>query len=741
MSDPNDPAAETVTLGVPEMDCPSCAEKVERSVRTLDGITTVSARPTTGRLAVTFDPALTDRAALAKRVRAAGYRVVGESDDTNGPGEIASSGALWTSPEALRIWTGGVFVLVGLALAFLFTSLNPVVGTILTTGITVADIALLAAIGLAGLPVVRNGYYSARNLNLDIDLLMGSAILGAMAIGLFEEAATLAVLFSIAELLEQYAMERARDSLRELTDLSPDEATVRRDGAEVTVPVDDVAVGDVVVVRPGDRIPVDGEVIEGTSAVDEAPVTGESVPVDKSAGAEVFAGTIVEGGYLEIRATATAAESTIAQVIQLVEDAEANRTRREQFVERFADVYTPVVVSLALLTMAVPPVVLGLDWQTWFVRGLTLLVISCPCAFVISTPVSVVSAITSAAKTGVLIKGGNHLEAMGSVDAIALDKTGTLTTGDLTVTDVEPFDGRSREAVLGLAAGLEQRSEHPIATAVLDHASKTGVDPATVEGFEALPGKGVRATVDGETYYAGNPGLFAEVGEVATNGGAEQVRAPPEPGERIEELQSAGKTVVLVGTATELVGAVALADDVRDGAARAVERLQAAGLRVVMLTGDNERTAAAVASSVGITDYRAELLPAEKVTAVEAIEAETGSVAMVGDGVNDAPALAAATVGVAMGAAGTDTAIETADIALLGDDLSTLPYLYSLSHKANTVIRENVWSSLGVKFLLALGVPFGYVGVAVAVLVGDMGMSLGVTGNALRLSRLRPESS
>jgi len=630
-------------------------------------------------------------------------------------------------------------------------------------------------------PVVRGGYYSAKNLSLDIDLLMGTAIIAATGIGYFVEAATLAVLFSIAELLEDYAMDRARDSLRELMALSPDEATVRRDtgsseraqgdgnaadGEELTVPVDEVAVGESVVVRPGEKIPLDGTVTDGGSAVDESPITGESVPVDKTVGDTVYAGAINEEGYLEVEVTSTAGDSTLSRIIEMVQGAQSKQTEREQFVDRFAGYYTPVVVVLAILTAAIPPLLItepvstGVagytltfsgGWQTWFIRGLTLLVIACPCAFVISTPVSVVSGITSAAKNGVLIKGGNHLEAMGEADSIALDKTGTLTKGELTVTDVVPFEDTDEVELLRYAAGLEQRSEHPIAAAIRDHAADaTAATPPDPTRFESLTGRGVRADLDGETYYAGKPALFEEldfdlsrtrrtdggslVGESADRGADRGVEAT------IATLEQAGKTVVLVGTETELLGVIAIADEVRDGATRAVERLHDLGVEhIVMLTGDNEGTARAIAEQVGVDDYRAELLPEEKVDAVESLQAAYGDVAMVGDGINDAPALATAEVGIAMGAAGTDTALETADIALMGDDIGKLPYLYRLSHTANGVIRQNIWASLGVKALLAAGVPLGLVSVALAVVVGDMGMSLGVTGNAMRLSRITPE--
>ncbi|MFW6003509.1 MAG: heavy metal translocating P-type ATPase [Halanaeroarchaeum sp.] len=741
----------SVALTVPEMDCPSCATKVDKSLKRRDGIREVTLQPTTGTATVTYDPDHIDEAGVVAAIEGAGYEVV-DRDADDGAGSdgmtIAPPAEVWSSPRAIKTWIGAGFLTLGLLVEFVLTGQNVAVASVLGYPLGVADGLFLVAIVTSGAPVVRSGYFSARNLSLDIDLLMGTAIIAATAIGYFVEAATLAVLFSIAELLEDYAMDRARDSLRELMELSPQEATVRRNGTEVTVQAEDVAVGETVVVRPGEKVPLDGSVVEGESAVDESPITGESVPVDKSPGDDVYAGSINEEGYIEVSVTSAAGDSTLARIIEMVQGAREKKTEREQFVDRFAGYYTPTVVALAILTAALPPLILGLHWQTWFIRGLTLLVIACPCAFVISTPVSVVSGITSAARNGVLIKGGNYLEAMGAVDVVAFDKTGTLTRGELVVTDVLPFGDADESALLRTAAALERRSEHPIASAILDRFgdAETSQFPE-LSGFETLPGKGVRADIDGETFYAGTPALFEELGfefsdpHRAPDGGA--ITAGPtvdEPIEAIAELERDGKTVVLVGTASNLMGAIGIADEVRHVARHAVDGLHELGIEhVVMLTGDNEGTARAIADEVGVDSFRAELLPEEKVAAVESLQTEYGEVAMVGDGINDAPALATADVGVAMGAAGTDTALETADIALMGDDLGKLPYLYSLSNTANGVIRQNIWSSLGVKALLALGVPFGYVSVALAVVVGDMGMSLGVTGNAMRLSRVRPE--
>ena len=764
---------ETATFSVPEMDCASCAGKVETALDRVPGITEYETQPTAGTVRVAHDTASVSPAEITDAIESAGYEVIDSSGD--GGGAERETG-IWTGPRALKTWASGVVLAAGLILEFLLPGANAGVGTVLGTDLHLADLTFLVAVAVGGQEILRNGYYSARNRNLDIDFLMSVAILGALTASLafdealYFEAATLAVLFSVAELLERYSMDQARNSLRELMELSPDRATVRRDtgasetpradgeavdGEEVTVPVEAVTVGDVVVVKPGEKIPLDGEVIDGESAVDQSPITGESVPVDRTVGDEVYAGTINEGGYLAVQVTAAAGEDTLSRVVEMVEDAQSNQTEREQFVERFSAYYTPVVVAFAVLVTLGSPFVLGTTWSTAVVYGLTLLVLACPCAFVISTPVSVVSGITSAARNGVLIKGGNHLEAMGAVDVVAFDKTGTLTTGELTVTDVVPLNDNTEEDVLRCARGLEKRSEHPIGEAIVAEAGGAGVAERGIDSFESITGKGVRAELDGTPHFAGKPGLFEDLGfdlshvHATTDGGVvtrtahricDRNNCLNLLEETVPDLQRQGKTVVLVGTEEELEGVIAVADEVRPEAAETVARLRDLGVeRTVMLTGDNERTARAIAKQVGVDDFRAELLPEEKVTAIETERAEYGDVAMVGDGINDAPALATATVGVAMGAVGTDTALETADIALMRDDLSTLPYLYELANDANGVIRQNVWASLAVKAALAVGVPFGLVPIWLAVLAGDAGMTTAVTANAMRLSRLEAE--
>ncbi|MFP4188587.1 MAG: heavy metal translocating P-type ATPase [Halobacteriales archaeon] len=751
-----EPAAEaTDRFSVPGMDCPSCAGKVEKALSGVEGVETCDPRPATGTVVVTYDTETATRPDIVAAIEGAGYEVR-DGDDRD-----AESREVWRSARALKTGISGVLLAVGLMFEFLLTSANAPLVTVVGEPLMVADAMFLVAVAVGGQEILRNGYYSARSLSLDIDFLMTVAILGALTASivfgeaLYFEAATLAVLFSFAELLETASMDRARNSLRELMDLSPEEATVKRGDGTETVRVEQLVVGDVVVVKPGEKIPADGVVVRGNSAVNQAPITGESVPVDKTTGDDVYAGTVNEEGYLEVEVASEAGDDTLSRIVEMVEDAQSKKTEREQFVERFAGYYTPVVVAFAVAVTLAGPSVLGVTWSRSVVYGLTLLVLACPCAFVISTPVSVVSGVTSAAKNGVLIKGGSHLEATGGVDVVAFDKTGTVTKGELTVTDVLPLNGNTEDDVLRCARGLEERSGHPIGEAIVEKAEGVEASERSVEGFESITGKGVRAEIEGTPHYAGKPGLFAELGfdlshvHATTDGGAvtQTTRSICERNDCLDllsdtvpELQSEGKTVVLVGTEDELEGVIAVADEVRPEAKRAVSRLKQLGVeRTVMLTGDNERTAKAVAEAVGIDDYRAELLPDEKVEAVEKLVDEHDGVAMVGDGINDAPAMATATVGVAMGAAGTDTALETADIALMTDDLTRLPYLYELARDANGVIRQNIVASLGVKAGLALAVPFGVVPIWLAVLAGDVGMTVGVTGNAMRLSRVRAE--
>jgi Cd2+/Zn2+-exporting ATPase len=620
----------------------------------------------------------------------------------------------WRTPFAHRTYGAGILWAAGLVAAWL--SGAPDRAGWLAVRLDAAGLLYLAAALAGWWNFAGAGLRALRSLKLDMNFLMSAAIVGALLIGEPFEAATLAFLFSVAELLERYAVDRGRRSIALLVELAPERADrLTADGRMESVPAAELRVGDRIRIRPGDKIPADGRVVSGTSAVNEATITGESLPRRKDIGGQVFASTLNTEGALDVEVTADAQHSTLARIIQLVREAEARRAPIERFVQRFARIYTPVVTASAVMVMVVPPLAFGAAGLDWFVRGLTLLVIACPCALVIATPVTVVSALTSAARHGVLIKGGEHLEALGAVRALAFDKTGTLTKGELRVTDYRASNG-GELALLRRVAAVEARSEHPIAQAIVRFAEASGArTDLRVDAFQATPGQGVRARVDGVDVAVGTRSFV----------GADPLPSP----------EAAGGTQVLARDGTGLTGAFTVADEVRPEAGEVVARLHALGIRpIVMLTGDVAETARAVARPIGIDDVRPQLLPEDKVNAVGELRRAHGAVAMLGDGVNDAPALAAASVGLAMGAAGSPAAIETADIALMADDLTKLPYAVRLSRRARRTIRFNISLALGMKLVLAVGAVLGLVSLAVAVLVGDMGGSLVVTLNALRIA-------
>ncbi len=571
----------------------------------------------------------------------------------------------------------------------------------------------------------RKAFYSLPRFDFNMSVLMSVAVLGAIGIGQWEEGAVVAFLYGVSEMLESWTMERARRSIRQLMDIAPKVARIRRDGREVEVPVEEVQIGDIMIIRPGEKIAMDGRIIKGESAINQAAITGESVPVEKGPGDEVFAGTLNTHGSLEVEVTKLVEDTTIAKIIHMVEEAQAKRAPSQAFVDRFAAIYTPVVLVIAAGIVLIPPLLLGQEWAPWIYRGLALLVVACPCALVVSTPVAIVSAIGNAARNGVLIKGGIYLEEAGALEAIAFDKTGTLTKGEPAVTDIIPVGSLSEMELLQMAANLEVRSEHPLAVAIVKAAEARGLKVEPAEGFIALMGRGAKGQVEGQTVYIGNLRLFEERG-IST--------APIL--DRVRRLQEEGKTAMVIGTDQGYLGIIAVADEVREVSKKAVAELKRAGIRkTIMLTGDNEATARAIAARVGVDDFRAELLPQDKVSAIQGLLKEYGKVAMVGDGINDAPALALATVGIAMGGAGTDTALETADIALMADDLSKLPFTIRLSRAALRIIRQNITFSLVIKAIAVMAVFPGWLTLWLAILA-DMGASLLVTLNGMRLLRV-----
>ena len=588
-----------------------------------------------------------------------------------------------------------------------------------------ARVLYFLAIVSGGWYVAPKAWFALKRLRPDMNLLMTIAVVGAISIGEWFEAATVSFLFGLSLALEAWSVGRARRAVEALLNLSPTQVRLlREDNREVVIAAEEVPVGSRFIVRPGERLPLDGLVLEGTSQVNQAPITGESLPVLKERSAQVFAGTVNGDGALVVQSTKPAGETTLAQIGRMVREAQSRRAPSEQWVEQFARVYTPVIFSVALFVAVLPPAVFGESWIPWFYRSLVLLVIACPCALVISTPVSIVAALTASARNGVLVRGGSYMEAPASLRAVALDKTGTLTEGKPRVVRVVPVNGHSEVELLARAAALESRSDHPLAQAMVAYAQQRGVGFAPAEDFQIQPGKGATGRFNGKNYWLGSHRLLEERGQET-----------PEVHRQLERMTEAGRTVVVVGTDHHVCGFIGLADAVRPNAKDSIHALRKAGIRhVVMLTGDNRGTALAIASETGVDEVLAELLPADKVTAVEKLVTRYSRVAMVGDGVNDAPALARATVGIAMGAVGSDAAIEAADVALMSDDLSKLSWLIRHSRKTLVIIRQNIVLSLAVK---ALFVVLTFVGLASlwAAIAADMGVSLLVIVNALRLVR------
>jgi Cd2+/Zn2+-exporting ATPase len=694
------PAAPVRELRVGGMDCAACAATIERAVSGLAGVRDVKVDVMRGTVRVAREVGFGDRD-LTGAIRAAGYTVQDEPHAREGR----------QSARAIAAGLSGALLLLGMAAAW--------------QGLARVPVFLLAGSVIAGgWFVAPKGWKALRAGALDIHFLMTVAALGAAVIGEWSEAAAAMFLFSLAQLLEGYSMGRARNAIAALMKMTPSEATVRREGIERVVPVSTIALGETILVRPGERVALDGTVSAGTSALNQAPITGESMPVDKAPGSDVYAGSINGHGALEVRVTSHPEDTTLARILHVVEEAQASRAPSQTFVDRFARIYTPAVVGLAVLVTVIPPLVFDGAWLTWLYRALALLVIACPCALVISTPVTIVSGLTGAARAGVLIKGGAQLEAVGKVTTVVFDKTGTLTAGRPVVTDVIGLNGLRDTEVLRLAAAVERRSEHPVARAIMEAAVERGLEIPLAEGFQSMPGRGGRATVDGKALYVGNTRICEELGN-----------CDQAVHEAIARLESSGRTAVLLTTDREALGVLAIADRPRPGAAPGIAELRKAGVReVLMLTGDNEAVARNVGREVGVEDVRSGLLPQGKLDVVRSLRATGRRVAVVGDGVNDAPALAAADVGIAMGAAGTHVALEVADVVLMGDDLSQVARTIRRSRTTVRLIRQNIAFSLGVKAVFLILALVGQATLWMAV-AADMGASLAVIANGLRALR------
>ena len=742
------------TLSIKGMDCASCAASIEHIVAKINGVTQVRVNYPTEKLKVEYDSQSTDRAAIVKAIGKLGYRVSGAKTkvsakpvhdhahcdghhdhhhSSHGGHEHEEHGgndghdhghdetdadATWLvrNRELALSLGSGVLLAIGFFGEQFFGLPFPV-----------ALGFYLAAYVAGGYNLARHAIPTVLNGRFDVEFLMLAGAVGAGFLGQWAEGAFLLFLFSLGHALEHYAMSSARNAIRALGNLTPKVARVVRDGSEIEVPIETLRIGEIVVARAGDRVPVDGRVVSGQSSVDQSPITGESVPVGKDVGENVFAGTINGDGVLEIEVTKLSTDSTIARVQKMVEEAQSQKAPSQTFADKFERIFVPTILVVVVLAAIVPPLFNWLTWPAAFLRAISTLVAASPCALALATPSAVLAGIARAAQNGVLIKGGVHLESLGNLNAIAFDKTGTLTVGHPEIADIVPNSGVDARELLQIAASVEARSSHPLAEAVVRRAKKDGINLGEVGDLQTHPGRGVMAEMDGRIIRIGNERLMEE----------NQIALPAELQIQIRELGENGKPTMIVARDSQVLGVLALADPIRAEAKSTLNQLREIGIEhLVMLTGDNHKVAAYMAPQVGVTDVRADLLPEHKVSAIQELQTQFGGVAMIGDGVNDAPALANADVGIAMGAGGTDVALETADVALMADDLSKLPFAVGLSRQAKNIIRQNLWISLGVIALLVPSTLFGFAQLAVAVTFHE-GSTLVVVLNALRLLRYK----
>ena len=693
-------------IPVEGMDCSDCARVIEHSLGRMEGVLSVNVNYAAQMMRVEFDKQKIERNAIEKRLRSLGYTLPARGLQS---WFLERRGLLFSLSTGLLLlvgWLGGRLGIFPMALSSTFYA---------------------AAYILGGWDIAQHAWHAVRERHLDTDFLMVVAALGAALLGDLAEGALLLFLFSLGHALEERALERARRAVRALADLVPKTARVVRDGIETDLPVEQVELEDVVIILPGVRIPVDGVILAGHSGVDQSPVTGESTPLDKAPGDKVFAGTINGEGALEARVTRLAIDSTLAHVMAMVEEAQTQKSSTQLMTEKFEQVFVPAVLVIVALLVLVPPL-FGVAWQTSFLRAMTLLVAASPCALALGTPSAVLAGVAQAARNGVLVKGGVHLENLGSLKAIAFDKTGTITNGKLEVVEILDFRlliGDCGSEILSLIASVEGRSGHPLAQAVVRAAHSRDLPLLVVGEVQSLNGRGLRSSLDSKPLLVGSLSLMAEHGVIV----------PDLAWREIDRLLAGGKTIVMAALDGQLVGGLALADTLRPDVPPALAALRELGVRhTVMLTGDAPQVAAGIARQAGLTDSRAGLLPEDKLHAIEALAAQYGVVGMVGDGVNDAPALAHATVGIAMGGAGTDVALETADVALMGNDLSRLPFAIGLGRAARAVIIQNLVIAMGVITVLGLAALTGRTGIGAAIVIHECSTLL-VVLNALRLLR------
>ena len=703
--------------------CASCAGKFEKNVKELPGVQDAKVNFGASKITVFGEPTIEEleKAGAFENLKVMPEKTVGQAvQGSKAEKEVRKEDKVPFYKKHSTLLYASLLIVFGYLSMFVNGEDN-----------LITSLLFVASIVIGGYSLFKVGFQNLLHLDFDMKTLMTVAIIGAAIIGEWAEGAIVVILFAISEALERFSMDRARQSIRSLMDIAPKEALVRRNGQEIMVHVDDIMIGDIMIVKPGQKIAMDGEVVSGISSVNQAAITGESVPVAKAIDDEVFAGTINEEGLLEVKVTKLVEDTTISKIIHLVEEAQGERAPAQAFVDKFAKYYTPIIMVIAALVAIVPPLLFNGDWGTWVYQGLAVLVVGCPCALVISTPISIVSAIGNAAKKGVLVKGGIYLEEMGALKAIAFDKTGTLTKGIPVVTDYKVLNKKANEKeFLSIITALEYRSQHPLASAIMKKAEEKNLSYSNivVDDFSSITGKGIMGTINGTTYYIGSPRLFKDLSTTNYDKNLES---------EVTTLQNQGKTVMVFGTDIEVLAIIAVADEVRESSKDVIKKLHQLGIKkTIMLTGDNKGTAKAIGSQVGVSEIEPELMPQDKLDYIKKLRSEYGNVAMVGDGVNDAPALAASTVGIAMGGAGTDTAIETADVALMGDDLSKLPFAVKLSRKTLNIIKANITFAIGIKLIALLLVIPGWLTLWIAIL-SDMGATILVALNSLRLMTVK----
>lgn len=695
-------------LIIEDMCCDGEARLIRAEIDGLKGIESYEINLMSQSIKVRFNPSLISDQNIINAIEKTGMKARLKKGE-----EIKRVTVWWKDSRTLTLAACGIFILISLIAEHLL------------------GVSRNKATILYGIAIIVGGYYPAkmgitalRTLTPNIRTLMVVGALGAIGLGLWEEAAVLIFIYSLGDVLEVYATGRVRNAVKALMELAPKQVSVKRKGKEFTLEPEDVNVGDIIIIKPGERIPLDGKILSGFSSVDQSPITGESIPVSKKSGDEVFAGSINQRGAIEVSVTKPFKDTTLGRIIHYVEEAETKKSSYQKFGENFSRYYTPAMFALAIFSMIIPAIFFG-NWAGWFYRSLVVLVVSCSCGIALSIPVSVVAAIANAARNGVLIKGGAYIEKASSIKAIAFDKTGSLTTGKPVITDIVSFGDMKEDELMSLAASMESRSEHILADAVIKFANEKNIPIKEIQGFEAIPGMGAKGLIEGTPYCVGNKGFCEETGAV--------IKTDVE--KMIAKLESEGKTLIMLTREGEIIGIIAVRDEIRANARKSLESLKDLGIKnLIMLTGDNEEVAKVIAEKAGINNYLARLMPEGKVNAIKDLKVQYDKVAMVGDGVNDAPAMVTSDLGIAMGAAGTDVAIETGDIVLMSDDLSKIPYILNLSRRTVNNVRQNIIISLVIISFLVPIALIGWIGLVPGLLINEVGGLL-VILNGLRLLR------